>query len=108
MLHRATSALPTHPLPFSTPRDHRPASLAAALGFAAVPLSIAVSESLLVIALVLHLTRSIRTRTPPDLPRICWLWLAWAALEIVSWLHSAKLKAGAGEIRHLLLIAAIF
>ena len=84
------------------------ASLAAALGLCAVPLSIAVSESFLAIALILHLTRSIRDRTPLNLPRIFWLWLAWDGLEIVSWLHSPKLKAGAGEMRHLLLIAAIF
>jgi O-antigen ligase len=87
-------------LPFS--------SLAAALGLATVPLSIAVSESFLAIALALHLIRSIRERTPLDLPRICWLWLAWAALEVLSWLHSPNLEAGAGEIRHLFLIAAIF
>ncbi len=83
-------------------------SLAAALGLSAVPLSIAVSESFLAIALALQVTRMIRTRTPPDLPRICWLWLGWAGLEIVSWIHSSKMKAGAGEMRHLLLIAAIF
>lgn len=83
-------------------------SFAAAIGLSALPLSIAVSESFLAIALALHLIRMIRTRTPPDLPRICWLWLVWAGLEIVSWLHSPEKKAGLGEIRHLLLIAAIF
>src|SRR5579864_1773451 len=102
MIQRAHTGLSIQAFGFSSLKE-RPASLAAMLGLSAVPLSIAVSESLLAIALVLHLTRAIRTSTPPHLPRVCWLWLAWAGLEIVSWLHSARLKAGAGEMRHLLL-----
>jgi putative inorganic carbon (HCO3(-)) transporter len=107
MIHRANSALSIQAFPFSL-RSRGMESLAAALGLSAVPLSIAVSESFLAIALALHAARMIRDRTPPDLPRICWLWLIWAALEIFSWIHSSKMKAGAGEMRHLLLIAAIF
>ncbi|MGA3186057.1 MAG: O-antigen ligase family protein [Bryobacteraceae bacterium] len=83
-------------------------SLAVAAGLCAVPLSIAVSETLLTIALVARVTALIRNRVTLDLPRVCWLWLIWAGLEVVSWLHSPQLSAGAGEMRHLLLLAAIF
>jgi len=60
------------------------------------------------VALALRINRMIREGAPLDLPRICWLWLGWAALEMFSWLHSPNLKAGGGEIRHLLLIFAVF
>jgi O-antigen ligase len=82
--------------------------LAATAGLCAIPFSIAVSEFLLAVALALRITRIIRDGAPLDLPRICWLWLGWAALEVFSWLHSPSLKAGAGEMRHLLLVAAVF
>lgn len=42
------------------------------------------------------------------LPRICWWWLGWAAVEVISWLRSPQPRAGLGEMRHLLLIAAVF
>ncbi len=42
------------------------------------------------------------------LPGIFWLWLTWAGLEVVIWLRSTDHPAGFGEIRHLLLIAALF
>jgi O-antigen ligase len=89
---------------------HRPRleSLAAIAGLCAVPLSIAVCESFLAIALVLYVARMVRDRTPLDLPRVCWLWLGWAGLEVFSWFHSPNMKAGRGEMRHLLLIAAVF
>jgi O-antigen ligase len=82
--------------------------LAATAGLCVNPLSIAVSEFLLAVALALRITRMILDGAPFDLPRICWLWLGWAAMEVFSWLHSPNLKAGAGEMRHLLLVFAVF
>jgi O-antigen ligase len=87
--------------------------LAATAGLCVIPLSIAVSEFFLAVALALRITYVIRARMTQDgasldLPRICWLWLGWAALAVFSWLHSTNLKAGAGEMRHLLLVAAVF
>lgn len=77
-------------------------------GLCAVPLSIAVSEFLLVVVLALRISRMIRDGAPLDLPRICWLWLGWATLEVLSWLHSTSMRAGIGEMRHLLLVATVF
>jgi O-antigen ligase len=82
--------------------------LAATTSLCVIPLSIAVSEFFLAVALALRITRMIRDGAPLDLSRICWLWLGWAALAVFSWLHSTSLKAGAGEMRHLLLVAAVF
>jgi O-antigen ligase len=39
---------------------------------------------------------------------VFWFWLAWAVLEIASWLCSPAIRAGRGEIRHLFLISALF
>jgi O-antigen ligase len=83
-------------------------SLALAAGLCAIPLSIAVSETFLTIALLARIVVLTRGRVDLHWPRVCWLWLGWAALEVVSWLHSPQLSAGLGEIRHLLLLAAVF
>jgi O-antigen ligase len=83
-------------------------SVAVMAGLCAVPLSIAITESFLAMALVARIVRLIRGRVSLLLPRICWLWLVWASLEVLSWLHSPRISAGMGEMRHLLLIAAMF
>jgi O-antigen ligase len=77
------------------------------LALCAAPVSIAVAEILLTGAL------AIRIITPPRrlrlyVPNLFWYWLAWAILEIASWLHSPDLRSGRGEIRHLLLCTALF
>jgi O-antigen ligase len=108
MIQRGKNDLSIRMLSLSALQGERIESLAAAAGFCTVPLSIAVSESFLTIALIFHVARLVRNRTPPDLPRVCWLWLTWAGLEVFSWLHSPSMKAGWGEIRHVLLIASIF
>jgi O-antigen ligase len=74
----------------------------------AVPISIAITESILAIALVAHIARIVQQRARPYLPQVFWFWLVWAGLEVLLWLHSADRKAGWGEIRHLLLLAALF
>ena len=88
--------------------ENRPIQKIAAWSFGlamcAVPVSIAVAESLLICSLALRLI----TRERTWLPRTFWFWLAWAALEIAAWLRSPEIRDGTGEIRHLLLIAALF
>ena len=78
------------------------------LGLCAVPVSIAVAESLLAGSLLLRLTALVRRRARLFFPRVFWFWLAWAALELLAWLRSPEIRSGLGEIRHLLLIAALF
>src|SRR5262249_26578816 len=86
------------------------ASTGAILGLAlcAVPVSIAISESLLGIAILFRLIELIRRRAKLNLPRVFWYWLAWAALESIIWTRSPEPQAGRGEIRHLLLIGSLF
>ena len=80
-----------------------------ALGLCAVPVSIAVCEIFLGGALVTRLAnlRGLRRRRSDRMPRVLWFWLAWVALEVAAWLRSPELRAGLGEMRHLLLIAAV-
>jgi exopolysaccharide production protein ExoY len=78
------------------------------LGVCAAPASIAVAESLLTGCMVLRVIALARHRATVSLPRVFWFWLTWAALEFVAWLCSPDIRAGLGEIRHLLLIAALF
>lgn len=89
-------------------RDRRIDTLAMIAAVTAVPISIAVSETLLSISFALSLVRLVRDRDARRLPRIFWFWLAWAALELVSWGISPEPRAGRNEISHLLLIAALF
>jgi O-antigen ligase len=89
-------------------REGRLDALAFAVTIAAVPISIAVSESLLCIGLLLRLAQIFRGRASLSLPRIFWFWMAWAGLELVIWLASPRPEAGRGEISHLLLIASVF
>lgn len=74
----------------------------------AVPLSIAVSESLLAVAIVARIVRCARGEAPICLPRVFWFWLAWAALELLVWAVSADPLGGWNEIRRLFLIAGLF
>jgi exopolysaccharide production protein ExoY len=78
------------------------------LALCAVPLSIAIAESLLALALALRLNAIVRHKTELRLPRIFWFWLIWVALEVAAWMHAPDLRAGHGELRHLALIAALF
>src|SRR5712691_467950 len=89
-------------------RDGNSVALTLCLALGAVPVSIAITESLLAIALAIHVTTLLRAGARVYVPRIFWYWLLWAAMELLSWLHSPDLKAGQGEMRHLLLVAALF
>jgi O-antigen ligase len=82
--------------------------LAAAAALCAVPLSIALSEICLTVALASQLFQIVRRQKTIHVPRIFWYWLVWAGLEAVAWLRSPQLAAGLGEMRHLLLIAGLF
>lgn len=82
--------------------------LAAGAAICAAPLSIAIAESFLGIALAARIDCAVRHREPLHLPRLFRWWMSWAALEVASWLHSPRMRAGVGEIKHLLLIAGLF
>ena len=82
--------------------------IALALGLGAVPLSIAVAETFLSLALAARIVSLARGRAALHLPRIFGFWIAWAGLEVFHWSISPDLRAGWSEIRHLLLIAALF
>jgi O-antigen ligase len=83
-------------------------ALVLGLAFCAVPLSIAVTESLLCISLAIRTLTPGRDRAKLYLPSVFRYWLAWAALEVLTCIYSAEPRAGLGEIRHLLLIAVLF
>jgi hypothetical protein len=89
-------------------RQGRIDALALVVAMAAVPISIAVTESLLSVALMSRLTRILRRRAAWSVPRVFWFWLAWAGLELIIWARSPEPRAGRGEISHLLLLAALF
>lgn len=89
-------------------RDRQVDRLALALALCAVPISIALSESLLVIALLARVVRIARGQAPLRVPRVFWFWLAWAVLEVFAWTLSPDPKAGWGEMRRLFLLAALF
>ncbi|HLK62683.1 MAG TPA: O-antigen ligase family protein [Bryobacteraceae bacterium] len=74
----------------------------------AVPISIALCEICLALALAVRFARFLRHPVAIRPPRIFWFWLAWAGLEIAVWLGSPNRRAGIGEVRHLILIAALF
>jgi O-antigen ligase len=77
------------------------------LGICVVPVSIAVSEAFLAAALAVRILVVVRQRHI-SLPRVFWIWLMWAAAEAVCWFCSPDMRAGRGEMRHLLLIASLF
>ena len=107
MVQGTTEETPAGPLGIRALRGWNIDCVAAIAGFCAVPLSIAVSETFLVIALLARVVAIVRG-SPLNLPRVCWWWLGWAGLEVVGWLRSPQPRAGLGEMRHLLLIAAVF
>ncbi len=78
------------------------------IAFCAAPVSIAVTESILVAAMLQRTWALLRHRAKLYVPRVFWFWLAWAVLEVLVWLRSPSMRAGTGEIRHLLLIASLF
>ncbi len=73
-----------------------------------MPVSIAVTETLLLAAVLTRTVKLAGNRTKSFLPRVFWFWLAWAVLEILVWSCSPDRRIGQGEIRHLFLIAALF
>jgi O-antigen ligase len=83
-------------------------SVVLGLAMGAVPVSIAIAESLLAIALLIRIGELVRHRSQMHLPRVFWFWLAWAALEVLSWVRSPEIGAGGNEMRHLALIGALF
>jgi O-antigen ligase len=78
------------------------------LGLWSVPISIAVSESFLSLALGVRMLRLIRGQVRVQLPMCFWFWLVWAGSAFVVWTQSPEPALGWGEIRHMLLIAAVF
>jgi O-antigen ligase len=77
-------------------------------GLCAAPASIAIAEILLGGAFVLYLLAITRRKAAISLPRVFRVWLLWAALLTVSCMRSGALSKGGGELRHLILIAALF
>ena len=78
------------------------------MGLWSVPISIAVSESFLSLALGIRMLRFIRGQVRIRLSLCFWFWLAWAGSAFVVWMQSPEPALGWSEIRHMLLIAAVF
>jgi len=78
------------------------------LAVCAVPVSIALSETLLACSLLFRVMALALRRAKPYLPRVFWAWAAWAVLEVAAWLASPDRRAGLGEMRHLALAAVLF
>jgi O-antigen ligase len=95
--------------PHSGWRNNRPIN-ALLLGAAicTTPISIAATEILLGLALIAHISTLVLTHTRPRMAPLFWVWLVWAAIEAAIWLRAGHLAVGAGEMRHLLLITALF
>jgi O-antigen ligase len=89
-------------------RDGRIDALTTGAAICAAPLSIAIAESFLGMALAARIVYTIRYRTRLRLPQVFRWWSVWAVLEVASWLHSPQIRTGVGEIKHLLLIAGLF
>ena len=116
-----SSVLPTHGNLYSEPAatitpaavggvrySHRTGAFLLGLALCAVPVSIAVAEAFLAASLLWRIVELARHRAKLFVPRVFWFWLPWAALEVIVWLRSPGMRAGWGEIRHLLLIASLF
>ena len=86
----------------------RTGTFAAAGCFALTPVSIAASELLLGIALLARFPTLVRGRSAFRLPRVFWFWIVWAVLTVASCLRAGAFRECAGEVRHLVLIAALF
>src|ERR1051326_7384358 len=74
--------------------EERIDTMAAGAAMCAAPLSIAVSESFLGIALAARMWTTARGRAALHTPRVFWFWVIWATLEVIAWLQSPELSAG--------------
>ena len=72
-----------------------------------VPISIAVAELFLSLALGVRILRIIRREVRVQLPACFRFWLVWAASALVVWTQSPEPALGWSEIRHMLLIGAV-
>jgi len=73
-----------------------------------VPMSIAVSEFFLSIAVVLRAVKLARGHIQLRLPRCFWFWLLWTVLAFAVWAQSPRPALGWSEIRHMLLVGTLF
>ncbi len=89
-------------------RDGRIDALTTGAAICAAPLSIAIAESFLGMAVVARIVYITRYGARRRFPQVFRWWSVWAVLEVASWLHSPQIRAGLGEMRHLLLIAGLF
>lgn len=89
-------------------KDIRLGSWPLILSLSAVPISIAVSQFLLGIAVLVHIISWFRIPTKFHWPRCLWLWLVWVGLQFGLWAFSAEPALGSSEIRHTLLLGALF
>jgi hypothetical protein len=85
-----------------------PDKAALTLALWSVPTSIAVAEFFLVLAVLGRIFRVVRHHDRITFPRCFWFWIVWAGLEFVVWATSPQPALGRDEIRHLLLLAALF
>lgn len=81
---------------------------ALALALYLVPISIAVAEFFLAIAVLTRLFRCALGQACVLLPRVFWFWLTWAGLEVLSWALSPERGSGWSEMRRVLLLGALF
>ena len=56
----------------------------------------------------MQIVRLLRGQASINLPKCVWFWLAWALLEVFVWRLSPDPAPGWSEIRHLLLLGAVF
>lgn len=89
-------------------KDIRLGSWPLILGLSAVPVSIAISEIFLSIAFLIQIISLLRGQTQFHWSRSLWLWLAWAGLEFGVWALSPEPALGTSEIRHTILLGALF
>ena len=89
-------------------KDIRLGSWPLILSLSAVPISIAVSQFLLGIAVLIHILSWFRSPTKFHWPRCLWLWLVWVGFQFGLWALSPEPALGSSEIRHTLLLGALF
>jgi O-antigen ligase len=89
-------------------KDIRPGRWPLILSFTAVPISIAVSQFLLGIAVLMQIISWFRSSTNFHWPRCLWLWLVWVGFQFGVWALSPEPALGSSEIRHTLLLGALF
>jgi O-antigen ligase len=89
-------------------KDIRLASWPLILSLSTVPVSIAVSQFFLFIAVLMQIISLFRRQTQIRWPGCLWLWLAWAGCQVALWVLSPEPAMGSSEIRHTLLLGALF